>query len=137
MVWATSPRFGSGSGSKRDDQRAGQSQAINVQASARFSSYGMSPFSSNASGDRQRSLDMDPEAVSHVSILAPDVEHCCVCNLVFLFDSLTSCGCNRALFMSLESTLSRLLLEYFYRIQTLLRYISHSFPSCYLLRMRC
>lgn len=35
---------------------------------APYSSNGISPFSSNNSGtERQRKLDMDPEAVSHVS----------------------------------------------------------------------
>lgn len=38
-----------------------------VPVAAPYSSNGISPFSSNSSGvDRQRTLDMDPEAVSHV-----------------------------------------------------------------------
>lgn len=82
MPFATSPRAKGSKGKKKDsvawasdtmsaaDQQR-QQQPQQAEEMAPFSSNGItaSPYSSNTSGatERMRTLDMDPEAVSHVS----------------------------------------------------------------------
>lgn len=81
MPFATSPRAKGGKGKKKDSvawatetaSAAAEPPPQQAEAAemAPFSSNGItaSPYSSNNSGaaERMRTLDMDPEAVSHVS----------------------------------------------------------------------
>lgn len=79
MPFATSPRARGGKGKKKDSvawaeetaSAAEPQQQQGCEEMAPFSSNGItaSPYSSNNSGagERMRTLDMDPEAVSHVS----------------------------------------------------------------------